>query len=150
MKKRWFYILLLTGAVAAFTGYWLFSRKTPDAVIATPFKEFAAADLIRAFEQNGTQADKVYSGKILRVSGTVTSVDTAGSAVLGSDVFAAAIVIGIDQRHAADIQKIQVGDQAVFQGVYTGYEPGGSNPDDLLGSLGGTIQLRSAGLIRQQ
>jgi hypothetical protein len=46
-----------------------------------------------------------------------------------------------------DHQKVQVGKVATLQGICSGYSTGGSSdPDDLLASLGTTIQLRSAGV----
>src|SRR5688572_8602664 len=124
MKKMWLYVLGLVVVVAAITGYTLFSRKTIDAVRARPFQTIAAQDLIEAFEQNRTAAHNKYVEKILRVTGTVIQVDSAGSVVLGSKKQPASVVIGVDQRHASDIQKVAEGDTAIFQGVYSGYEVG--------------------------
>ncbi len=146
MKKKGTIILLLV-VVVVIAGYALFSRKTPDAAAARPHYRVTAAELIKEFTRDGAIADKKYTGKILRVSGTVTLVSDGGSVVLGNQGSGAAVVVGMDQRHAGDVHKIQVGDEAVIQGVYSGYEAGGENPEDLLESLGATIQLRSGGMI---
>jgi hypothetical protein len=45
-----------------------------------------------------------------------------------------------------DHKQLKVGREAVLQGICSGYSASGSDPDDMLASLGTTVQLRSAGV----
>ncbi len=136
-------ILLLFAALA---GYRMFSRTNPDAVQARPDFLISATNLIKAFESDSSSAAKQYANKILQVSGTVMSADSAGAVMLGEGHTPSVVVVGLDRRHMADMQKIKKGAPVTLQGIYSGYERSSSNPDDLLSGLGTTIQLRSGGL----
>jgi hypothetical protein len=146
MKRKWLWVILFFLLLAALVGYRMFSRINPDVVQTSPDFVIAATDLIRAFEQDSSSAAKQYANKIVQVSGTVMSVDDAGAVVLGEASMPSVVVVGLEQRHMADLQKIKAGSLAVLQGIYSGYERSSSNPDDLLSGLGTTIQLRSGGL----
>jgi hypothetical protein len=146
MKQRWMWIIIAFLILAAIIGYRMYSRKNPDAVQAKADAMVTATDLIEAFEKDTSGAEKQYANKIIQVSGTVSSVDASGAVVFGKDATPSVVVIGLDQRHMADLQKITPGKPAVLQGIYSGYESGSNNPNDLLSGLGITIQLRSGGL----
>jgi len=64
--------------------------------------------------------------------------------VLGEEGSASEVTIGLDRRHIQDYKKINAGAIAKFQGVCSGNDKG--NSDDLLASLGTTVELRSAGV----
>ncbi|WP_165929565.1 OB-fold protein [Pseudocnuella soli] len=150
MKKYMGYGLALMLIVAALWAYRIFSQKVPDVVQARPDITIHAAEMTKDFEANGAASNKHYNGKIIRVTGTATQVNQSGSVILNGGSDGSEIVIGLDQRHQQDVQKITVGKQAVFQALYTGYEAGTvGDGDDLLSSLGTTIHLRLGGLIKE-
>ena len=141
-----FFVLVLAGAA---TGFWLYARKTPDVVSTRPDFVLTAAELTRAFEQDAKAADARFKEKVIQVSGRVKNVSNAGAVVLESEETPSEIVMGVDQRHRTDVEKLQVGMLAVVQGVYSGVEQSSNNTEDLLASLGTTVHLRSGGLINK-
>ncbi|WP_162303836.1 OB-fold protein [Paracnuella aquatica] len=150
MKKYMGYGIALMFILVVLWGYRMFSQKVPDVVQARPDVVIHATEMTRDFNVNSAEVNQKYGNKIIRVTGTVTQVNQSGSVILGSGSDGSEIVIGLDQRHQQDVQKVTVGMQAVFQALYTGYEAGGVDKgDDLLSSLGATIHLRSGGLIKE-
>ena len=145
-KKQAFYALAILVLAGAAIGFWLYARKTPDVVNAKPDYVFTAADLTRAFEQDARAADARFREKVIQVSGTVKNVSNAGAVILESNGTPSEVVVGMDQRHQRDVGKLRVGTQTVLQGVYSGFEQGSGAAGDLLSSLGATVQLRAAGL----
>jgi hypothetical protein len=141
-----FALALVAGAIAAY----LYFKPTPDMVQGTPDVTATAAELIAAFEKDTAAASQRFLDKIVAVTGTVQSIDTTGSVVLGEEGSLSAISIGLDHRYSADHQKLKVGQVATLQGLCSGYSTSGSNdPNDLLAGLGTTVQLRSAGVKNQ-
>ena len=70
--------------------------------------------------------------------------DTTGSVILGSEDSGSEVVGGLDRRHIKDHEKIKPGMVAIVQGVCSGFTISGG--EDLLASLGTTVELRSAGI----
>lgn len=146
MKRKILFGVLLLIVVAAIIGYRMYSRQTPDIVQDKPDAVVNAKDLIAAFEKDTAAAGKMYVDKIVEVTGMVKTVDTSGAVVMGEEGTASEVVIGLDRRHVKDAEKIKVGSITVMQGICSGYNKSSGDPDDLLASLGATIQLRSAGI----
>jgi len=146
MKRIIVIALLVVLAVAAFVGYRMYQEKTPDIVNRKPDVVITATALIAAFEQDTGAAAKSYIDKVLEVSGTVTSIDTAGSVVLGDVNTLSSVTVSLDRRHSTDYKNLKVGETAVLQGVCSGYSISGGNPDDLFAGLGTTVELNFAGV----
>jgi hypothetical protein len=124
----------------------MYSKQTPDVVQDDPDVTVTAKDLIAAFEKDTAAAGKMYLDKIIEVTGMVKSVDTSGAVVMGEEGTPSEVVIGLDRRHIEDAGKIKVGTVAILQGICSGYNKSSGDHDDMLASLGATIQLRSAGI----
>jgi hypothetical protein len=146
MKRKILIGVLILIVVAAIIGYRMYSKQTPDIVQDDPDVAVTAKDLIAAFEKDTAAAGKLYLDKIIEVTGRIKSVDTSGAVIMGEESTASEVVIGLDRRHIGDAGKIKVGTVAVLQGICSGYNKSSGDPDDLLASLGATIQLRSAGI----
>ena len=146
MKRKIIIGVLILIVVAGIIGYRMYSKQTPDVVQDTPDATVTAKDLIAAFEKDTAAARKQYIDKIVEVTGMVKSVDTSGAVVLGEEGSPSEVVAGLDRRHMKDYEKLKVGSVAVLQGVCSGYNKSSGDADDLLASLGTTIQLRSAGI----
>ncbi|HVF81371.1 MAG TPA: hypothetical protein VM884_05535 [Flavisolibacter sp.] len=146
MKRKILIGVLILIVVAAIIGYRMYSKQTPDIVQDDPDVAVTAKDLIAAFEKDTAAAGKLYLDKIIEVTGRIKSVDTSGAVIMGEESTASEVVIGLDRRHIEDAGKIKVGTVAVLQGICSGYNKSSGDPDDLLASLGATIQLRSAGI----
>ena len=136
-------VVLIAGAIAAY----LYFKPTPDIVQSQPDVAVKVSELIAAFEKDSAAARNLYLDKIVAVTGPVKSIDTSGAVVLGEEGSPSEVVVGLDRRHMQDHQQLKVGEVTTVQGICSGYSTsGGSDPDDLLASLGTTVQLRSAGV----
>ena len=144
MKRTIIYIILLVIVIGGFIGYRMIKEETPDIVNKTPDATLDAGTLLAAFDKDTASAIKNYLNKIIEVTGNVKSIDTSGAVILGEEGNPSEVVIGLDRRHMNDHKKLKVGSIAVLQGVCSGYSKGGG--DDLLASLGTTVELRSAGV----
>lgn len=144
MKRTILVIIILVIAVGGWYAYKLYQQKTPDIVNKTPDVVISANDLLNAFNKDTAAARKQYVDKVIEVTGTVKRIDTTGAVVLGEEESASEITVGFDRRHMKDYEKLKQGSVAVVQGVCSGYDKAGG--DDLLASLGTTVELRSAGV----
>ena len=144
MKRIVLVIVILVIAIGSWYAYTIYQEKTPDVVGKEPEVVTTAKELLEAFDKDTADARQKYIDKIVEVSGTVKRIDTTGSVVLGEEGTASEVTIGLDRRHIGDYKKIKEGAMAKFQGVCSGYDKG--NSDDLLASLGTTVELRSAGV----
>ena len=146
MKKIIIAAILLIIAVGGFIAYTQFDKRTPDIVNDTPDVVITAAELIAAFDKDTASASKMYIDKVIEISGTVTSIDTTGSVVLGEEGSPSSVTVSLDRRHIKDHEQLKVGNKAVLQGRCSGYSKAGGDPDDLLASLGTTVELNFAGV----
>jgi len=137
-------IILLLLLAGGFIGYRMYQQQTPDIVNRKPDIRVKAADLIAAFDHDTAAAARTYLDKVVEVTGTVRNIDTSGTIVLGEPGTEASVSCGLDRRHMKDFREVKAGSTAVVQGVCAGYEK--ASGDDLLASLGTTVQLRSAGV----
>jgi hypothetical protein len=133
-------VIIIGGAIA----YKMFKEETPDVVNKKPDVSLDANTLLAAFDKDTASAIKNYLNKIIEVKGNVKSIDTSGAVILGEEGTPSEVVVGLDRRHMKDHEKLKVGSIAVLQGVCSGYSKGGG--DDLLATLGTTVELRSAGV----
>jgi len=144
MKRPIIIIILLILAIVAVIVFIKIKEETPDVVNKTPDAALEAGSLLAAFDKDTASAIKSYLNKIIEVTGNVKSIDTSGAVILGEEGNSSEVVVGLDRRHMKDHEKLKVGSVAVLQGVCSGYSKGGG--DDLLASLGTTVELRSAGV----
>ena len=134
-------ILIVVGGLFA---YRMWSKERADISQDTPDIVITATELIAAFEKDTVTASKQYIDKTIEVRGNVKRIDTAGAIVLGEESSPSEVVVGLDSRYVKDAGKLKVGTQAVLQGICSGYNRAGSDPNDMLASLGTTVQLWSA------
>ncbi len=150
MKKRTLIVLLILLAVAAgaFIIYSKFEQKNPDLKSRKPDLTIAAKELILAFDQDSAASRIKYVDKLLEVSGMVMSVDSSGAVVLGEEGDPSSVTISLDRRHVNDYLKLTVGKEAVLKGMCTGYSK--ASGDDLLASLGTTVELNFASVVENK
>ena len=151
MKKTYYIILavLVIAGIGAYIGITKFRELTPDVVNKKPDAALKVTELIAAFEKDTASASEMYIDKIVEITGNVKTVDTSGAIVLGEEGSPSEVVVGLDRRHMKDFEKVQPGKEAVIQGVCSGYTAASTDPDDMLASLGTTVQFRSAGVKKK-
>lgn len=148
MKRTILLIVLIVIIAGGIIGYRMYKQETPDIVDRQPDVTIDATALIAAFDKDTAAAARQYIDKIVRVSGLVKSIDTSGTVILGDTATESSVSCGLDRRHMKDYQQLKPGTPAVIQGVCAGYEKAAG--DDLLASLGTTVQLRSAGVTSKK
>ena len=138
-------VLLVTGG---FVAYRMFDERTPDTSGDKPDFVLNATELIAAFDRDTASASRMYIDKLVEVTGTVKSVDTTGSVVLGEAGTASSVTASLDRRHIDEYKKLAAGTVATIKGKCTGYSK--ADGDDLLASLGTTIELNFASVKDKQ
>ncbi|MGE5520697.1 MAG: OB-fold protein [Candidatus Dadabacteria bacterium] len=135
-------ILVILGGVGF--GVYQYTKKPDDVVKRKPDFVVDVKTLLNGFESDSSASNRKYADKIIAVTGNVKRVDTSGAVVLGEDGSASEVVAGIDKRHIEDLSSLQAGKLATLQGTFSGYRK--AEGDDLLSSLGSTVELKSAGI----
>jgi len=146
MKKRTLFLIVIL-VIAAAGAYLYFSslQKVPDPSGDKPDAVVTASALLEAFDRDTIAAGKLYINRLLQVSGTVISVDSSGAVVLGEEGQASSVSVSLDPRHIQEYKKLKTGNPAVLKGRCTGYSKG--EGDDLLSSLGTTVELNFASVV---
>ena len=144
MKKKIILLIIVIVAIAAIVAYRMYSEKTPDVVDKKADVSVDVKTLLAAFDRDTASAIQTYLNKIVEVKGNIKSIDTSGAIVMGDEGGTSEVVVGLDRRHMKDYEMLRVGTTGTVQGVCSGYSKGGG--DDLLASLGTTVELRSAGV----
>jgi hypothetical protein len=80
---------------------------------------------------------------LMEVTGTVKTVDSTGSVVLGEEGTASSVTASLDRRHIDEYKNLKPGTRAVIKGRCTGYSKSG-DVGDLLAVLGTTVELNFA------
>ena len=144
MKKRTFIILIITLVIGIGTlvVYKILDEKTPDVSDRKADMTTDVKTLIAAFDKDTASSKKMYVDKLIELKGTVVSIDTSGSIVLGEAGDASSVTVSLDRRHISDYKKLQVGNVAIVKGICTGFSK--ASGDDLLASLGTTVELNFA------
>ncbi len=117
--KKWLVSCFVLLAAACAVYYYVMNKPhrsvSDDAGIA-----IAADSLFQAFTSNEQAANEVYLNKILRVKGTVKSVDrnTEGNQVVV--IYAGDLMFGVNCTMEKD-ESVREGDEVVIKGICTGY-----------------------------
>jgi uncharacterized protein YneF (UPF0154 family) len=143
MKRKILIGLLIVIVIGVIIGYRMYSKTTRDLVDSEPDISISARNLLAAFEQDTASARRTYVDKVIAVTGTVKSIDTSGTIILGNPDQQSSLVFGLDRRHLKDHEQVKVGSEATLQGKCVGYEKG----EEMLGvSLGTNVQFNFAGV----
>src|SRR5436190_10634266 len=101
MKRRTVILLviLVVLGVAGLVAYRMYDERTHDTTSDKPDFVINATDLIAAFDKDTASASKMYIDRLMEVTGTVISVDSTGSVVLGEEGTASSVTASLDRRH---------------------------------------------------
>jgi len=122
MKKIILILLLLALAVGGWYVYSLYSGKNPDLAEAKPDHSVTATELLAAFDRDSASSARNYVNAIVRVSGTVTRIDTSGVITLGRMGEMSTVECMLDARHRPDLALAKEGQPVTLQGRCTGYK----------------------------
>jgi hypothetical protein len=126
MKTRYLYLLtfiILALMVAVLVWKYTFRPAVANVSGQKADAEMEAARLLQAFETNEADANALYLGKILMVSGTVESVteDALGISVYLKDSVAMAGIMCSFDKEYREATALQKGMPANIKGICTGY-----------------------------
>jgi len=147
MKQKIILIVLIIIVAGAWFAWTKYNERTPDVVDRKPDVTVDVKTLVAAFDEDTASASKKYIDKIVEVTGNVKKIDTTGTVILGEEGMLSEVVIGLDRRHMEDYKQLKVGSIAMLQGICSGYSKG--DGDDLLASLGTTVELKQAGVKKK-
>jgi hypothetical protein len=75
-------IILLIGIIAAILVYiFVYNKPHPDYLKAKPDFKITAADFYLAFKERTAESEKLYSGKVIEINGTMTRVESSDTIV---------------------------------------------------------------------
>ena len=123
MKKKILLTLIIIATIGASYVYYQFNKPHLDIATATPVSVLNAQDLFEEFDLNENEANKLYLGKIVQVSGVVYSVEVGAKGDLNvllmgeDDMFGVACNFNKDQINESEINK---GDQVTIKGECAG------------------------------
>ncbi|RYY42336.1 MAG: hypothetical protein EOO06_21300 [Chitinophagaceae bacterium] len=149
MKRKIILGVLLVIVVAGSIAAWKYFEKSTNYASKDPDIMVTAKELIAAFDKDTVTASKQFMDKIIRVTGTVKSIDSS-AVVLEEEGSASSVVVGLDERNKKSISELKVAEKATLQGKFSGYTKASADPDDLLSSLGTTINIDYAGVINKK
>jgi hypothetical protein len=126
--KRNLKIVIVIGLVAAaiggFVAYKMWNKPHADASEMEGIK-VTAIDLYKAFETNEQQANTIYVGKVLEISGAVAEIENTDSIarVIFSvpDATFGSVRVSIDKRHLDDVKSLSPSQNIVIKGFCSGF-----------------------------
>jgi hypothetical protein len=129
--------LLVLGAVLF--GWREYTRKTKPVINLQPAFIVPASQIIDEFEANDTLPAKKYSGKLIAVTGTISSIDKDDqgflTVVLKDAGFMSSVRCAMDSLFANELVRFGTGQTITIKGMFTGYQK------DETGLLGSDIIL---------
>jgi hypothetical protein len=125
--KKWKYIIIAViflAIIGGAYGYREFHRGHKDLSAVKSDINISAGDLVRAFTNDETIANKAYLDKTIAVKGKIKSIEKDGqglfTVLLTTDVEDKNVSCEMDIKHNEDASKMKVGDDIVMKGVCTG------------------------------
>lgn len=150
MKRMIIWVVLIVVVIGGVIAYTMYNEKTADVVNKKPDVVVNATSMISDFQKDTATASAKYMDKIVNLTGTLKKVDTTGTLIFGTEGDPSEVVVGLDDRHIKDYAGLIVGKTVTVQGICIGYSSAGGDPDDMLASLGTTVELKAAGVKTNQ
>jgi hypothetical protein len=146
MKKTALIVIVFLVLGLALTAYLMYTHENPDQVAKTPDHTVTAKQLLTEFDKDVATASSKYINKIVQFSGTLKTMDTSGSIIIGAAETPGEIIMAIDPRYKKSLAGRTVAETVLVQGVCASYTKDEASADDLLAGLGATLRFRSGGI----
>ena len=124
MRKIIFILILIIVITGGWYVYSEYNRENADLTKVEAKININAVDLVKAFDSDVVTANKKYLGKILAVTGTVTSIEnnfTNATIVLGDSLSLSAVRCSMDTTYIDAVSSIKVGQFITVKGHCTGF-----------------------------
>lgn len=120
--KKYFYIALALGLLAAAYGYYEYNRPVKGIENEVADVAIESAALLTEFESDETSANKKYFDKIVDVTGTIAKIsDNDGKKSVYLNAGSDLSFIICELENTADADKLSVGEKTTVKGKCTGY-----------------------------
>jgi len=122
MMKAWKIVVPVVVVIAAIAGYKYVNRPVGNAGDMDADVKITSTQLQQAYENNETDADSAYLGKVIEVHGTVLAVDPEEHTITlktASDM--SCVSCEISEQLANDLDVFKTGDSVIVKGVCAGY-----------------------------
>ena len=149
MKRKILIGVLILIVVVGSVGYYLYSKKVQNYAEGEPDINISAKELVEAFDKDTASAVRRFMDKKIRVTGTVKSLDSS-AVVLSEEGIPSSVVVGLADRNKNSIMQLKVGEAATLQGKFSGYDKSSGDPEDMLASLGTTVNIDYAGVVNKK
>lgn len=128
MRKKNKILLPVVGLVLVVVIFYLmneYSRSVANLADITPQEKMDATELAKAYDENEMAADKKYAGKIIEVTGVISSIynedDTIINVLLNTDDFLPKISCSMAVSEIPAIKKYTIHQPIIIKGYCTGY-----------------------------
>ena len=112
-------------AAAAGYGYKEYNRKPTDVAGITPAAKLSADEIVNQYNSDEATANKLYLGKTIQVSGTITEItnqqDTLVNVLMGDTSAMHKVSCLLEPAYIAAIRQYNAGQQIIIKGICTGY-----------------------------
>lgn len=123
--KKFFLVLIALGVIGGGIGYRMWNKPHENIEKATPDLKIDAVSLATAFETNEAEANTLYTGKLLQVTGTIAQIDKTddGSVniLLETSNPISVVMCQLDKLATHNIESLDAGQKIVLKGKCSGY-----------------------------
>jgi hypothetical protein len=124
-KKLKILAVIVVLGLICFIAVWKYTFKTSDSSAASEKAAFnlKSTELVGSFETDETNANALYLGKVLIVSGRIDQIkeDSLAASVYLKEADAISGVMCSFSKENIDLAKLAVGDEIKVKGICTGY-----------------------------
>lgn len=114
----------MIAAVAGY-GYKEYNRKPADVAGITPAVKLSADEIVNQYDSDEAKANRLYLGKTIQVSGTITEIinqqDTLVNVLMGDASSMHKVSCLLEPEYIGAIKEYNVGRQIIIKGICTGY-----------------------------
>jgi hypothetical protein len=125
MKRKVFLIIiLLVTVIAVWYAYAEYNRTNDDLSHTRVTTTVSAAALLSVFEKDSANAVKLYSDKIIAVTGTIKKIEAEGNPAiifLGDAAQMSSVQCSMDSTNASAYTPLKTGDAVTLKGLVSGY-----------------------------
>lgn len=117
-------IVIILVSIVAYYGYYEYTRKPADLSSVASAAQITADSLVQLFVQDEEQANSLYLGKAIDISGVISTMnqtDTTVNILFGQPDDMHRVSCLIDAKYVGKLKRYKPGDSIVLRGMCTGF-----------------------------